>query len=116
MCDAAGLRPIDRFAYAKMNMGVGQETGLDLTGVPQTTYALARGSVEIYDASKIIVVTTASVASDAATAVATGTARMASDAGRTVHTTVHHVVTSAEIITIPCNDGVQVVWGIGWRF
>jgi len=116
MCDAAGLRPVDRLAYAKMNMGVGQETGLDLTGIPQATYALARGSVVIYDAGKIVVVTTASVASDAVIAAAKNTARITADVGRTVDTTVRHVINSAEIMTNPYTDGSQVRRGVGWRF
>jgi predicted phage tail protein len=116
MCDAAGLRPLDRFAYAKMNMGVGQETGLDLTGIPQATYALARSAVEVYDVSKVVVTATTTVASDATIAVAETTVSVASDVVRTVYVTVRDVVNSAEIVTTQSDDGSRVRAGIGWRF
>jgi len=50
--DDAGVKPKDSTAYLKMNGGVGQGTGLDLTGIPQTVDMAARGAVMVADTIK----------------------------------------------------------------
>ncbi len=52
MNDASELKNLDPLANLKMNLGVGRETGLDLTGIPQAATMATRGMAETADIIK----------------------------------------------------------------
>jgi len=101
MCDALGLLPSDAFAYAEVNLGVGQEHGLDLTLLPQAVYVVTRGAVGAYDFTWQVAGQSASVAGALGRSAANGLAEAVPSVG---------IIRDADL------DTGQVRLGIGFRF